>query len=90
VNSIAKVQAKESRLGEFYTIFLCLSMNHMNDGMNYMHVLALIVFFHNFGKSPGTAWRAAHSRQATHALLYGLGFLERNRLAAHSRPPGDA
>jgi len=35
------------------------------------------------------AWRAVHSRQAAHAANAYSGFLGRNRLAVHTRPPGD-
>ena len=41
-------------------------------------------------KFPETAWRVMNHRQATHLLCAILGFWEGNRLAAHSRPPGDA
>ena len=42
------------------------------------------------GIFPETAWRVTNHRQATHAFLCVLGSWKRNRLAAHSRPPGDA
>jgi len=41
------------------------------------------------GNFPETAWRAVHSRQAAHAENAYSGFLGRNRLAVHTRPPGD-
>jgi len=42
--------------------------------------------FWNFSE---TAWRAMNYRQATHTFVCVLGSWRRNRLAAHSRPPGD-
>jgi len=42
------------------------------------------------GKFPETAWRVMNYRQATHLFCTILGFWKGNRLAAHSRPPGDA
>ncbi|QCE11062.1 hypothetical protein DEO72_LG10g2295 [Vigna unguiculata] len=47
------------------------------------------VFELSFWKFPETAWRAVHSRQASHALWLIFGFLKRNRLAINSRPPGN-
>jgi len=55
-----------------------------------MHVFGSDCNLCNSGKFPETTWRVAHSRQAAHARLHNFGFLERNRLAAHSRPSGDA
>jgi len=43
-----------------------------------------------FWKFPETAWRVTNHRQATHAISCVLGSWKRNRLAAHSWPPGDA
>jgi len=43
-----------------------------------------------FWNFPETAWRAMNYRQVTHTLACVLGSWKRNRLAAHSRPPGDA
>jgi len=44
-------------------------------------------FLEIFQKPPGGLF---HSRQAVHAVSAISGFLGRNRLAVHTRPPGDA
>jgi len=38
---------RNSKLGEFYTQFLCLTMNCMNDGINCVHVFLLWLHFRN-------------------------------------------
>jgi len=42
------------------------------------------------GNFPETAWRVMNHRQATHLSGLVLWFWGRDRLGAHSRPPGDA
>jgi len=50
----------------------------------------LLLVFWISGNFPEIAWRAVHSRQAVHVVSAISGFLGRNRLAVHNRPPGDA
>jgi len=65
-------------------------MNCINDGINYMHVSSFgcnLCNSGNFQKSPGGLFIAARRHMLINMVL---GFMGRNRLAAHSRLPGDA
>jgi len=55
-----------------------------------MSTLLFALIFWVFGIFPKIAWREMNVRQATHPCQANFGFLEKNRLAAESRPPGDA
>ena len=66
---IAKVQAKEFRLGEFYHVSVIILINCMRCDLNMHEFFLLYVEFCVSGKFLETAWRAIYSRQATQASL---------------------
>jgi len=52
---------------------------------NWMRICGKFYEFRVSGKSPKTAWRAAHSRQAAHAILVRFLGSMRNRRARNPR-----
>ena len=77
----SQVFSEETRLGELDSdTFMCI-VNCMKCMLNWMHVLYFICDFRVSGKFQETAWRAIHSRQATHAFIVVSGFLR-------EEPPG--
>jgi len=82
--------AKETRLGEFFSLLVFWVHNGMICSVNCMNIMCFCMNYCVSGKIPETAWRAMHNYHATPLVLVFLGSYERNRLAVHSRPPGGA